>query len=77
MGAPIGPPNPPHRSERPGPAVALLNGQVHLALQYADRIIALRSGALIEDAPTASFDSRALEQIYERAGDPPCGASVA
>ena len=41
--------------------------QVHLAMQYADRIIALRSGALIEDAPAASFDRRALGQIYERA----------
>jgi phosphonate transport system ATP-binding protein len=41
--------------------------QVHLAMQYADRIIALRGGTVIEDAPTVSFDRRALEQIYERA----------
>ena len=60
-----------------GVAVIASLHQVHLALQYADRIIALRSGALIEDAPTASLDSRALEQIYERAGDPRRGASVA
>jgi phosphonate transport system ATP-binding protein len=60
-----------------GVAVIASLHQVHLAMQYADRIIALRSGALVEDAPTSSFDRRALEQIYERAGDPRRGASVA
>jgi phosphonate transport system ATP-binding protein len=52
-----------------GMAVIASLHQVHLAMQYADRIIALRDGAIIEDAPTASFDRRALDQIYERAGD--------
>jgi phosphonate transport system ATP-binding protein len=51
-----------------GVAVIASLHQVHLATRYADRIIALRSGVLIEDAPTATFDSPALEQIYEPAG---------
>jgi phosphonate transport system ATP-binding protein len=40
--------------------------QVHLARAYADRILALRAGSLVQDAPTAHLDVRALEQIYER-----------
>jgi phosphonate transport system ATP-binding protein len=52
-----------------GVAVIASLHQVHLAKEYADRIIVLRDGVLVEDAPTARFDSRALEQIYERDGD--------
>ena len=48
-----------------GVAVIASLHQVHLAKSFADRIIALRDGTLLEDAPNASFDSRALEQIYE------------
>jgi phosphonate transport system ATP-binding protein len=51
-----------------GVAVVASLHQVHLAQTYADRLIALRDGAIIEDAPIASFDRRALEQIYERVG---------
>jgi ABC-type phosphate/phosphonate transport system ATPase subunit len=42
---------------------------VHLARSFADRIIALREGALLEDAAMASFDNRSLEQLYERPSD--------
>ena len=41
--------------------------QVHLAREYADRIIALRAGRLVEDAPVGRLDGRALDQIYEPA----------
>jgi phosphonate transport system ATP-binding protein len=51
-----------------GVAVVASLHQVHLATAYADRIVALRSGRLVEDAPTARLDARALGQIYERAG---------
>jgi phosphonate transport system ATP-binding protein len=46
--------------------------QVHLAIAYADRIIALRAGRVVEDAPAGRLDARALEQIYGRAA--PAGA---
>ena len=42
--------------------------QVHLATTYADRILALRAGRVVEDAPVAHVDARAIEQIYERNG---------
>ncbi len=47
-----------------GVAVVASLHQVHLAVAYADRIVALRSGAIVEDAPAASFDARAIGQIY-------------
>ena len=49
-----------------GVAVVASLHQVGLARDYADRIIALREGRILDDAPTRSFDARALEQIYER-----------
>ena len=49
-----------------GVAVIASLHQVGLARDYADRIIALRDGRILDDAPTRSFDARALEQIYER-----------
>ena len=49
-----------------GVAVIASLHQVGLATDYADRIIALRDGRLLEDAPRGAFDARALEQIYER-----------
>ena len=52
-----------------GVAVVASLHQVHLARSFADRIIALREGALLEDAAMASFDNRSLEQLYERASD--------
>ena len=51
-----------------GVAVIASLHQVHLATAYADRILALRAGRLVEDAPVAGVDARALEQIYERNG---------
>jgi len=49
-----------------GVAVIASLHQVGLATDYADRIIALRDGRLLEDAPRGAFDPQALEQIYER-----------
>jgi phosphonate transport system ATP-binding protein len=43
--------------------------QVHLARAYADRIVALRGGRIVEDVAAARLDARALELIYERNGD--------
>jgi phosphonate transport system ATP-binding protein len=43
--------------------------QVHLARAYADRIVALREGRIVEDVAAARLDGRALELIYERNGD--------
>jgi phosphonate transport system substrate-binding protein len=44
--------------------------KVHLAVTYADRIVALRAGRIVEDAPAARFDTRALDQIYDRTISP-------
>jgi phosphonate transport system ATP-binding protein len=51
-----------------GVAVVASLHQVHLARAYADRIVALRAGRIVEDAPAASVDARAIGQIYEREG---------
>ena len=51
-----------------GVAVIASLHQVHLARDYADRIVALRAGAVVEDAPAARVDARTLEQIYDRNG---------
>ena len=59
---------------RTGVAVVASLHQVHLATAYADRIIALRAGRVIEDAPAGRLDTRSLEQIYARdtqVGSPP------
>jgi phosphonate transport system ATP-binding protein len=59
-----------------GVAVVASLHQVHLAQTYADRLIALRDGTVLGDAPSASFDRRALEQIYERNGQGGPGADL-
>ena len=43
--------------------------QVHLARAYADRIVALRDGRIVEDAAASRLDARTIEQIYERNGE--------
>jgi phosphonate transport system ATP-binding protein len=43
--------------------------QVHLAMAYADRIVALRDGRVFQDAPVAEIDARAIEQIYGSRGE--------
>jgi len=55
-----------------GEGVAVLASlhQVHLATRYADRIVALRDGRIVQDAP-AAFDARALGQIYDKNGAAP------
>jgi phosphonate transport system ATP-binding protein len=50
-----------------GVAVVASLHQVHLAREYADRIVALRAGRLVENAPVGRLDGRALELIYEPA----------
>jgi len=56
---------------RTGVAVVASLHQVHLAATYADRIIALRAGRVVENAPVGRLDARAFEQIYGRAGSTP------
>ena len=56
---------------RTGVAVVASLHQVHLAATYADRIIALRAGRVVENAPVDRLDARAFEQIYARAGSTP------
>ena len=56
---------------RTGVAVVASLHQVHLAATYADRIIALRAGHVVENAPVGRLDARAFEQIYARAGSTP------
>ncbi len=56
---------------RTGVAVVASLHQVHLAATYADRIIALRAGRVVENAPVGRLDARAFEQIYARAGSTP------
>jgi phosphonate transport system ATP-binding protein len=51
-----------------GVAVVASLHQVHLARAYADRIVALRDGRVVEDAPVGEMDSHALEMIYARNG---------
>jgi len=52
-----------------GVAVVESLHQVHLARAYADRIVALRNGRIVEDTPTSRLDTRTIEQIYERNGE--------
>ena len=58
---------------RTGVAVVASLHHVDLAATYADRIIALRAGHVVEDAPARRLDERALELIYvpgTRVGSP-------
>ena len=52
-----------------GVAVVASLHQVHLARAYADRIVALRGGRIVEDTPASRLDTRTIEQIYERNGE--------
>ena len=58
-----------HRVAKSGVAVVASLHQVHLAMAYADRIVALRAGRVVADAPAASIDARAVEQIYAQNGE--------
>jgi len=49
-----------------GVAVVASLHQVHLAREYADRIVALRDGRIVEDTPASRLDPRTIEQIYAR-----------
>jgi phosphonate transport system ATP-binding protein len=53
-----------------GVAVVASLHQVHLATRYADRILALRDGRVVADAPADQLDPRAIGQIYEKNGAP-------
>ncbi len=52
-----------------GVAVVASLHQVHLARAYADRIVALRDGRIVEDTPASRLDAKTIEQIYERNGE--------
>ncbi len=47
-----------------GLGVAAVLHQPHLARAYADRVIGLRGGALVFDAPTADIDDAQLASLY-------------
>ena len=51
-----------------GVAIVASLHQVNYARAYADRIVALRDGRVVEDAPAALVDDRALDQIYGKNG---------
>src|SRR2546426_2965641 len=51
-----------------GVAVVASLHQVEFARAYADRIVALRAGRIVEDAPAAQIDERTLELIYSKNG---------
>jgi putative ABC transport system ATP-binding protein len=53
-----------------GVAVIASLHQVQLAVTYADRIVALRAGRIVEDAAAARSDTRAIDQIYDRTISP-------
>jgi phosphonate transport system ATP-binding protein len=55
-----------HTVARTGVAVVASLHQVHLATAYADRIIALRAGRVVADAPVGRLGAQSLEQIYAR-----------
>jgi phosphonate transport system ATP-binding protein len=64
-----------HQVAKAGVAVVASLHQVHLAMTYADRVIALRAGQVVADAPAASLDAATLEQIYARNGKPAAASS--
>jgi phosphonate transport system ATP-binding protein len=53
-----------------GVAVLASLHQVHLAMSHADRILALRDGAVVEDAAVRDVDARAIGLIYSNASRP-------
>ncbi len=57
------------RVAKAGVTVVASLHQVHLATTYADRIVALKNGRVVTDAPAARLDARAIDQIYARDGD--------
>ena len=63
-----------HAVARTGVAVVASLHQVYLATSYADRIIALGAGRVVENAPADTIDARVLDQIYAR--DAPGGSPV-
>ena len=54
------------QARRVGATVLCNLHQIDLALEYADRIVALARGRLIFDGPPADLDARRLEAIYGR-----------
>jgi phosphonate transport system permease protein len=56
-------------SARRGTTVLCSLHQVDLAKKFADRVIAMRGGAVIADRPSAELDDAALDRIYTAAPD--------
>jgi phosphonate transport system ATP-binding protein len=56
---------------REGVAMPASLHQVHRATSHADRIVALREGRIVQDAPASSLDARAPGQIHDRNGAAP------
>lgn len=57
-------------ARRRGIAVICNLHQVDLAVEWADRIIALREGSLVLDQPTDQLDRADIMQIYTQATRP-------
>ena len=51
-----------------GVAIVASLHQVHFARAYADRIVALRDGRVVENAPASCMDDRVIELIYGKNG---------
>ena len=47
-----------------GISILLNIHHVELALEYADRIIGIRSGRIVYDGPSANVDQAVLDTIY-------------
>ncbi|GAA1315767.1 phosphonate ABC transporter ATP-binding protein [Leucobacter albus] len=56
-------------AERRGLAVVCSLHQVELALGWGSRVVGLRAGKVVLDAPAHSLDESAVMAIYQRAGD--------
>ena len=63
-----------HINRELGITILLNIHHVELALEYADRIIGIRSGRIVFDGPSAKVDQTVLDAIY--AGDTPAEAAL-
>jgi len=61
------------RVAKAGVAVVASLHQVHLAMSYADRVVALKAGRVVADAPATVLDARTVEQIYAREAEGTAG----
>ena len=63
-----------HINREMGISILLNIHHVELALEYADRVIGIRSGRIVYDGPSAKVDQTVLDTIY--ANDAPAEGSL-